>query len=188
MFSIPIIAIFWQWVFHPEEESQEMKTSKANIEGSKIEHNVFEKIKECFLRANVKNTVVFSGWQLLNFDGKSIIHIEVKSSPNLKSIKKGIQQLKEGKEFFASCIPFPRLENWNYIQVLCFGNEVKNDQPCGNCKSFLLTKGTNLSSWWMEMVKNLEVATTPCHSSYIKIVKFLIFQMFLQEECVTKGM
>ena len=191
-----------------EDDRKSLERFDTNLAGSELEEEFFNNLQRTMEKNKIKDTFVISGWSdrgaknrnqreldylIVSLNLKAIFHIEVKSSSNTKSIEKAIQQLDNGKKFFSSCIPFPQGENWKYIQGMYFGNAVENDygQPCSSCQNFLLTKGVDLSNWWMEWVNKLaqdkEVLSTYPINTYLSILKYLIFQMFLQDDCITKG-
>ena len=192
-----------------EEDRKSLELLDSNLTGSELEEEFFNKLQFAMEKSEIKDTFVISGWsdngekgrKMREFDYlivsltlKTIIHIEVKSSSNTKSVEEAIRQLEDGKKFFLSCIPFPQDENWRYIQGMYIGNKVGNEfgQPCSSCQNFMLTKGDDLSSWWIELVNQLteneEGCTNYPTTTYFGILKYLIFQMFLQDDCITKGL
>ena len=197
-----------------EEDRKSLESFDTNLTGSELEEKFFNNLQQVMEKSKIKDTFIISGWSdkglsdrgpknrkmrefdymIVSLNLKAIFQIEVKNSSNTKSIGKAIQQLEDGKKFFSSCVPFPQGENWRYIQGMYFENEVENEygQPCSNCQNFVLTKRVDLSSWWKECVNKLPHDKEVCSSfpvnTYFNILKYLIFQMFLQDNCITKGL
>ena len=178
------------------------------ITGYEQEHNIFGMLQSALAKKRVKDTVVLLSWSIKSAEGrkgrefdflivslplKSIFQIEVKTSSNEPSLKDGVDQLEEGKKFFCSTIPFPQNVSWKMVRALCFGELRELKEPlnsCKNCTNFLLTKDTDFGGWWD--VIGTDQATEPIRESdkntYLTVLKSLLFQMFLQDDLITKGL
>jgi len=47
--------------------------------------------------------------------------------------------LQRGQRFINEHIPFCKQEQWNYIKVLCFGQETTENYICYDCQPFILS-------------------------------------------------
>ena len=192
-----------------QEDEEYLQTLDIKLTGDVQEDSFFNKLQAAVERNKVKDTFVISGWTdggaedrnnkefdflIVSLSLKAFLHIELKNSSNRGNIKKAMEQLEGGKQFFWSSIPFPQIENWKYIRVMYYGNEAKRARcnPCQNCEKFLLSQDVDLSSWWKEIEKLAEKNKEPYNHdqiiTYFNILKYLIFQMFLQDDCITKGL
>ena len=177
----------------------------ARLTGCEQEHKVFEKLKYALLKKKDKNTVVISSWSdkgakgrknreidfiILSLPLTSIFQIEVKKSSNKTNLNNGINQLEEGKKFFSSTIPFPPNEQWKMVRVLSFGKLLEPLKACISCGNFLLGNEPNLADWWDSIAP--DQPTEPHQESgknaYLAVLKYLLFQLFLQEDQITKGL
>jgi len=120
---------------------------------------------------------------------KIIYHIEVKNSLYVESMKKAGDQLKKGFDMFSSKIPFPSDENWTYHKVMYFAedNLKQADKfkltPCAKCTGYVWNPETNL----LNIFKGLSTEEKPTQAnSYLFILKFLLYKMFIQEDCITE--
>ena len=188
----------------PEEGQQCLSKLDKNLLVNEQEEEFLNKLQQALEKDAVKDTFVISGWSdtgsrdrqnreydflFVSWTLKTFFHIEVKASFTMQ----GVEQLKAGKDFFLSNLPFPEKENWKYIQAMYYGNndeKSKQHHPCDECQRYLLTQDTDLSNWWSQMVKELQrnASGGPSdHETYLNIFKYLLFQMFIQDDCITKG-
>jgi hypothetical protein len=215
-----------------KEEQKHFKTLDQNVTGAEEEQKVFERFQKLLENDQVKDTLVISSWSdggsndrknreidflIISLPLKSIFQIEVKKISNKSNINKGVEQLKEGKNFFLSIIPFPFQEEWSFVQVLYFGTVTSTLESCQKCQDFLLSHDKNLADWWVCQTnrigdtsvdddggyKKLKTSSElehlgqkllinkrvqdPGQETYLNIIKYLLFQMFLQDDCITKG-
>jgi hypothetical protein len=145
---------------------------------------------------------------------QTIIHIEVKRTCTKIDLDKAKQQLNNGLKMFQETIPFPEKVNWKYVRVMYFafaqrGGNVKTnkkepnssdpptgDQPfenkCLKCKNFIIGPKTDLNLWWNELIHFVPQETTAKfqiqpNDTYLNIVRFLLHQMYKQQDCATTG-
>jgi len=188
-----------------KEEQKHFKTLDQNVTGAEEEQKVFERLQKLLENDQVKDTLVISSWSdggsnnrknreidflIISLPLKSIFQIEVKKISNKSNINDGVKQLKEGKNFFLSIIPFPSREEWSFVQVLYFGTATSTLESCQNCQDFLLRPDTNLADWWTQLTKQFETKAkqkSTSQNTYLNTIKYLLFQMFLQDDCITKG-
>ena len=176
----------------------------ARLTGCEQEHKVFEKLQLTLAKKRVQDTVIISSWSdkgaqdrknreidviILSLRLKSIFQIEVKKSYHLKSLNDGVRQLKEGKTFLSSVIPFPSNEQWKFVRSLCFGKLLEPLKSCKICENFLLSNETNLEDWWdsIDTDQPAEPKQQPGINTYLMVLKYLLFQMFLQDDHITRG-
>ena len=167
--------------------------------GQEHEHCAFERLQSTLERKEVKNTFVISSWSdksareidfiIISLPLKSVFQIEVKKSSNKSNINKAVNQVEEGRKFLSSIIPFPVEENWKFVSSLYFGELTQPLKPCPSCQNYLLSHDTNLDEWWDGIAAELQEAPNPESDgkTYLRTVKYLLFQMFLQGDCITKG-
>ena len=122
---------------------------------------------------------------------KTIIHIEAKLSNSDKGRNKAAEQLKNGLDFFKEILPFPENEHWKYARVMYFGKgkdgTSEQSSSCSECGLFLLNPDTKLDEWWKEICQKIDASTLNATFSYIQICKFLLHQMFKQNQPVTQS-
>jgi hypothetical protein len=145
---------------------------------------------------------------------QTIIHIEVKRTCTQNDFDKAKQQLENGLKMFQETIPFPEEVNWKYIRVVYFafaqrGGKVNrnkkkpnsSDPPTGDkpfenkclkCKNFIIGPKTDLNLWWNELINCVPQETTAKlqiqpNDTYLNIVRFLLHQMYKQQDCATTG-
>jgi hypothetical protein len=186
-----------------KEEQKHFKTLDQNVTGAEEEQKVFERLQKLLENDQVKDTLVISSWSdggsnnrknreidflIISLPLKAIFQIEVKKISNKSNINDGVKQLKEGKNFFLSIIPFPSREEWSFVQVLYFGTATSTLESCQNCQDFLLRPDTNLADWWNRLTKQFKTKVKQSsQDAYLNTIKYLLFQMFLQDDCITKG-
>ncbi len=131
---------------------------------------------------------------IVSLQEKAFIQIEVKSKLNEGSITKGIEQVKKGKIFFSEVLPFPQKEHWKYVKVILFGSKDEEKLPphCQDCNFYLLSGQTDFNLWWTGLLECLDKATPhdalSGQKTYLNILKYLMFQMFLQDDCISPSM
>jgi hypothetical protein len=145
---------------------------------------------------------------------QTIIHIEVKTTCTQNDFDKAKQQLNNGLKMFQEAIPFPEKVNWKYIRVMYFafaqrGGNVKTNKEepnssnpptgdksfenkCLKCKNFIIGPKTDLNFWWNELINFVPQETTASfqvqpNDTYLNIVRFLLHQMYKQQDCATTG-
>ena len=174
------------------------------LTGCVQECSFFQKLQLGLLSKKIKDTVVLSSWSdkgaqgrknreidciILSLPLRSIFQIEVKASSNKANLNHGANQLQEGKTFFSSIIPFPSEEHWRIVSALRFGKLVEPLDACKRCEAFLISNETDLAKWWDTIAS--DKPTKPIQESdrntYLTVIKYLLFQMFLQDDLITKG-
>jgi hypothetical protein len=142
---------------------------------------------------------------------KTVFQIEVKLTQNASNRKDGGEQLMKGLKICQARIPFPKQENWNYVQAMFFAFNKKgqyfnshcdrhqsvtdhqcHSQFCKECQAYILGPETDLSAWWEQMTSSLtnkeyQSPSTPLNRNiYKQTIQFLTRQMYIQEDCFTK--
>ena len=176
----------------------------TRLTGHVTEHILFERLQLTLGNKNIKDTLVLSSWSdkgaqdrknrefdfiIVSLPLKFVFQIEVKSSSNKPNINKAIEQVEEGRKFLSSIIPFPAEDNWKFVRSFYFGKLTKPLKPCQSCHNFLLSHDTNLDEWWDGIAAEPQEEPNPESDgkTYLRTVKYLLFQMFLQGDCITKG-
>ena len=159
----------------------------------------------------VQNTTVINGWKVKNskngnekeFDFliileslKAVIHIEVKKTLDAKTRIKAAKQLESGQKLFLETVPLPKNEGWKYIGVMCGSRMCLTDDACTNkelciCKHLVISLETDLDAWWNKLTELIGTKTQLTQGqkgihTYIQICKFLLHQLFQQEQCITQ--
>jgi len=165
------------------------------------EEHFFKNLGETLNCLELKNITVLSGWSdkgrkefdflILYETLKIIYHVEVKNSLSFKNMNKAGDQLQNGYEMFSSKIPFPSSENWTYLKAMYFAEEnLKQEEkleltPCAKCTGYVWNPETNLLNIFTQ--KSLSEKLKPCQAkNYLLALKFLLFKMFIQEDCITE--
>ncbi len=125
---------------------------------------------------------------------QTVIHIEVKKKYCKNQFDSASKQLQNGLQMFQENIPFPGKVKWKYIKVIYFGFD-ENEQPfenkCLKCKNFIIGSKTDLNFWWNDLTKScLPQETTERFliqpdDIYLNILRFLLHQMYKQQDCAT---
>jgi hypothetical protein len=198
---------------------------KLELAGPEEEEKVFDKLRSALEKLSIKDTVLISGWNIAfpkedrcEFDFlivsepmKTVFQIEVKLTQNASNRKDGGEQLMKGLKICQARIPFPKQENWNYVQAMFFAFNKKgqyfnshcdrhqsvtdhqcHSQFCKECQAYILGPETDLSAWWEQMTSSLtnkeyQSPSTPLNRNiYKQTIQFLTRQMYIQEDCFTK--
>jgi len=137
----------------------------------------------------------------------AIIHIEVKRTWEAKISsklpqEKALEQLANGFDFFQKNVPFSRSKDWQYVQCMYFGLlkaesgkawPFESTDFCENCQNFFLGPDTDFSEWWSEISKDINRNREKLQKddekteTYLNILKYLLHQMYRQEDCATTG-
>jgi hypothetical protein len=203
----------------PVEKQEDLKNKyDATIKGGMEEENVYDKLRECLKKNNVKNTVVINGWKdkgtgqldethplfreqkefdflIVSQPSQTIIHIEVKRTCSDSNLKSATNQLKNGLKMVQDTIPFQMSQNWKYIRAIYFGfdaNKQQFENQCLKCKNLIFGPKTDFTLWWKEITEFLPQETTkrvqgPRDDTYLNVLKFLLHQMYKQQDCATTG-
>ncbi len=193
-----------------EEKKKELEKHDNAISGGIQEEIVYNKLRESLNGNNAKNTVLINGWKdngsrdrtqkefdflIVSQPSQTIIHIEVKKTCSDSQFESASKQLQNGLKMFQETIPFPEIVTWKYIKVIYFGLEAK-EQPfenkCLKCKNFIIGPKTNLSQWWIELTEfltqgTLEKVQIQPDDTYLNVLRFLLHQMYKQQDCATTG-
>ena len=165
-------------------------------------------LQQSLVNLKVQDTVVISGWKdntpsakkefdflIISLPLKAIVHIEVKRTLNQKSKESAIKQLHDGHLIMGNRVPFLNKSNWKYIQYVCFSHVNANDEEINeflmsNAEPQLLALGTQFGDWWKDLmgqVQKIDWEPKENTSTYLNILKYLLHQMFIQEDVVTQG-
>ncbi len=119
--------------------------------------------------------------------------------------EKAAEQLANGFDLFQKKIPFSRSKDWQYVQVMyCefavnLDSSDKNEEPfvakdyCERCRKFFLGPETDFSKWWFEISDEINRNQKSLRKddekteTYLNILKYLLHQMYRQEDCATAG-
>jgi hypothetical protein len=198
-----------------EEKKKDLEKHDNAISGGIQEEIVYNKLRECLTENKVKNTVVINGWKdngsrdrtqkefdflIVSQPSQTIIHIEVKKTCSNKQFKSASEQLESGLQMFQETIPFPGIVKWKYIKVIYFGFAAKEPPPfqhqCLKCsQNFIIGPSTDLNLWWNELITEFipqESASSvedhrPQDNTYLNVLRFLLHQMHMQQNCATPG-
>ena len=202
-----------QYYFKADPSTPNEQQEKE-LSGSQIEQEIFTKLQSTLKQADAKNTIVISGWEFKGLNGmlvgesdflivslplKSVIHIEAKRSqinPKSKGEKdpwqKAAEQLEKTRKICLKNIPFEASDSWRYFKFMFFQNTSNDlmDKICQACKDHILTPATNFNDWWGQFVaKRMPENDTTLSSkeTYLQIIHFLVHQMFIQDDVLSKG-
>ena len=150
-----------------------------------------------------------SDFLIVSLPLEAIIHIEVKRSQEVSQgggkagatekterdpTIKAAEQLERTKKLLLQNLPFPAAEKWHYIKFIYFEftDDVEMSRLCPTCKPHILNKGTDFAHWWEETSTALaqeEGSTLDAKNTntYNNIVKYLLHQMFIQEDVISSG-
>jgi len=117
--------------------------------------------------------------------------------------EKAAEQLANGYDLFQKNIPFSKNKDWQYVQVMYFGLAVnideQDEQPfdnkdyCENCRKVILGANTDFCEWWSKISKDIQSNQKSLQKddekteTYLDILKYLLHQMYRQEDCATDG-
>ena len=196
-------------VVHPDTSQGECSAHKGNFGGILLESKVFKMLQQTLENSSVQDTVVFSGWcddtpsakkefdfLIISLPLMAIIHIEVKRTLNKTSKEKAIKQLNDGLSIIISKVPFQKESKWTYIQYICFSQLNDSDEEITQfLESHLLTLNIMLGKWWTDLLNqiledNQHNVSEGCEEdteTYLNILKYLLHQMFIQEDVLTQG-
>ena len=177
-----------------KQEESSLKNQDGDFNGSRTEEGVFNKMQECFKEK--KNVIIFSEWcdqdvleknvqrefdfLILSADAKTIIHIECKTTYKLGELvldptkgRSAVNQLQRGKDFFEKFFKFP--EGWRFVKAAYFGD--RENAPVNDFieLDYILGPKSNLKKFFAD---HLQKSDTPDTTTYIQMVKLLMFVMF----------
>ena len=207
-----------------KDKQEELQKHDAAIKGGMEEESVYNKLRDCLKKNNVKNTVVINGWKdngsktrtqkefdflIVSQPSQTVIHIEVKRTCSDSNMKSATKQLENGLKMFQETVPFPKSQSWNYIRVIYFGlarkvmpsegdssSHNKEEKPfknkCLDCKNFIIGTETDFNLWWEEIngclpQKNTKMIQGHLYDTYLNVLRFLLHQMYKQQDCATLG-
>ena len=103
--------------------------------------------------------------------------------------------MESGQKLFLKAIPFPKEEEWKYIRVMYGSRGNQSDDACTNqvdciCQHLVISPKTDLETWWKKLSELISTKTQALQShkdirTSIQICKFLLHQLFQQEQCIT---
>ena len=178
-----------------QNEIKKLKVQDHQQIGDKAEESFFTKLKSCF--TTMKNVIIFSGVEdqeifkkgkkgefdffILSANAKTIIHVECKTkfswmnlildSSTNETRRAAVYQLKKGKDFFQDFFKFP--EGWKYVKAAFF-----EDRQNAPENEFILHPESNLNKFFDD---HLQPSQTPDTSTYLHMVKVLMFVMFHEQ-------
>ena len=201
--------INFQLVVHQDPSAANKSADTGNYGGSLLESEIFKMLQQTFEKSTVQDTVVISGWNdstpsakkefdflIVSLPLKAIIHIEVKRTLNKTSKEKAIKQLNDGLSIIISKVPFQKESKWTYIQYICFSQLNDSDEEITQfLESHLLTLNIMLGKWWTDLLNqiledyqhNVSEGCEEDTETYLNILKYLLHQMFIQEDVLTQG-
>ena len=184
---------------------------KANLGGIILESEVFKMLQEKFENSRVQDTVVITGWKdntpnakkefdflIISLTLKAIIHIEVKRTLSKKAKEAATRQLDDGHNIINNKVPFAETSNWKYIQYISYCYKDENDQEISQfleSQSHFQSQGAQINDWLedlsRQMPENYTAHDSPsCRedpTTYLRILKYFLHQMFIQEDVLTQG-
>ena len=210
---IPLIKLtdlnFLQFVVQPDEETLKDSPHKPNFGGICLESELFKMLQQTFENLGVEDTVVISGWKdntpsakkefdflVISLPLKAIIHIEAKRTLIKKSKEKAINQLNDGHSIMKNKVPVPEASNWSYTQYICYCFKDEKDEEILQflkSQSHFQSQEGQLCSWWKDLISQtskVDSSVQECKEdteTYLNILKYLVHQMFIQEEVLTQG-
>ena len=155
--------------------------------------------------AKLCDSFVFSSWSrqtgtsveldflIVSLQHRSFLQIEVKSALDQSAIISAFKQLDKGKNLLGPIGPFQPGQKWNHVGLIYYKEAMVPLDACQNCQSFLLSRDTNLADWWRDLSAHLlSLAPDPGlddggSTTYLNILKYLLFVRFLQDNCITRG-
>jgi hypothetical protein len=177
-----------------------LKKFDNTITGGIEEENFFNNLRKSLYKNNVKNTVCINGFKekapsgmetgefdflIVSAPLQTIFHVEVKRTCSKNTADSAAKQLDRGLKLFQDKIPFPEKEKWKYVRMMCFGIDDQKDSIfCSECQSYVLGP---IADVWTEITKNIKQAdqATTSRETYLNILKYILYEMFKQESCVT---
>ena len=193
-----------------QEETAVLEQYNRMVVGAEEEENLFNKLRDVLTTLQVRNTIVINGWKdngsqvrttkefdflIISEPLKTIVHIEVKRHLNAETRDKAAKQLESGRKLFQETIPFPKDQNWKYIQVMYGSRSDQEDFSCTNkehCihQPLVISHETDLVTWWKKVTEITDAQITTKGQkevrTYIEISKFLVHQLFQQEQNITQ--
>ena len=94
--------------------------------------------------------------------------------------KKALEQLNGGYSIISSKVPFPKASKWKYIQCISF--EEKKVEA-----------SIKFQEWLNELLSQIQDQSDGSQAcevdteTYLNILKYLLHQMFIQEDVLTQG-
>ena len=147
-----------------------------------------------------------SGWEVYGTDDKiigefdflvislklkAVVHIEAKRQLDERSLNKAFEQLAKAKKLFQGSVPFPESEGWRYLNFIYTQIMPKEElaKICNECQKQLIQEDTDFVEWWKELQKSVLGSNScpPPATTYLDIIKFIIFHMLAQEKVITTG-
>ena len=176
-----------QYAVMPEgrdgDQATALKKHKISIAGCPTEEELFNKIRSGCMEGR-ENLTVFSGWKnesilrkgedgefdflILSANAKTIIQIECKTEYQPKVLSKAVNQLQKGKKFFQDYFFFP--EGWRYVKAAYFHSRKNAPES-----EFILDHESNLNQFFND---HLQPSQTPDTTTYLEMVKLLMFVLF----------
>ena len=184
-------------------EENVFKKIKDTFENQKVQDTVV--ITGWKVKGLDRRVIGESDFLIVSLPLEAIIHIEVKRSQkgsqkvetrkkNNDPTIKAAEQLERTKLHLLENLPFPTGENWTYVKFLYFEIPVEEEMSklCSSCKPHILNKGTDIVHWWSQITTTLAKEQRHTESAksvqtYFKMVKYLLHQMFIQEDVISSG-
>jgi hypothetical protein len=183
-----------------KEKQKELQQYNPNVAGSEEEEAVYNQLRKSLQENGIKNTVVINSWKdkltqksaaaefdflIVSAPFQTIFHIEVKRTCTKSNTDKAAEQLESGLKLIRNTIPFPGKKNWKYVRLIYFGQDKqKKSIFCAECQKYIIGPSKDI---WSDITKNSEQPSQAKYSNttYLRILKFLLYEMFKQESCAT---
>jgi len=183
-----------------QDEKKEREKHANTIDGKLIEYHLVEKLRDSL--TNIKNTILINGWQrnsvnefdifILFKNQRTILHIEVKKSLSAYNVNHAASQLEEGFQMVLKHIPFDCLDKYTYRKVMYFetpyqnSKKLKNLMPCSACAINIFDPTTDFVSVFSTLESTQVFEAESKTDSYLSAIKFFLFTMYLQKDCITE--
>ncbi len=150
-----------------QEKQKEVSRYDVNLQGSELEHKIYNRFRSTMEHLNLKNTVFINGFlkkkpkNLIEFEldfliisaeQKMIIQIEVKTSCSHDQHEKAAKQLDNGFNYFKKEFPFSKQDGWQYARVMHF--EKLQQDVCQDCEHYVLGLEKDMTVWWKAFLSN----------------------------------
>jgi hypothetical protein len=146
--------------FLSQEKQKEVSKFDVNLQGSELEHKIYNRFRSAMEHLNLKNTVFINGFLkkknrstiefeldflIISAEQKMIIQIEAKSSCSHDQHEKAAEQLDNGFNYFKKEFPFSKQDGWKYARVMHF--EKLQQDVCQDCQHYVLGLETDITLW-----------------------------------------
>jgi hypothetical protein len=183
-----------------KEKQKELQQYNPNVAGGEEEEAVYNQLRKSLQENDIKNTVVINNWKdkltekntkaefdflIVSEPFQTIFHVEVKRTCTKQNSVLAAEQLDNGLKLINNNIPFAEKENWKYVKLIYFERDKqKKSIFCTECQKYVIGPSKDI---WSDITKNSEQPSQAKYSNttYLSILKFLLYEMFKQESCAT---